>query len=105
MNLIDYMQKYYKLNISFPDQPLLFVNMKNPMGETHRIYLIPEFCHMASLPEDFTKDKQKMRDIDIYKIKNPQERFDRTCKLVNQIFNKKEFQDWQIELDRKMLQL
>ena len=35
------------------------------------IYLVPEFCHEASLPEDFTKDSRKMRDIDGYKIKNP----------------------------------
>ena len=99
-NMIDYMLKVYKKQITYPDQPLLFVNMQD-----QTIYLIPEFCHEASLPEDFTKDKQKMRAIDVYKIKDPQARFERTCKLVNQIFNKKEFQDWQIELDRKMLQL
>ena len=99
-NMIDYMLKVYKKQITYPDQPLLFVNMQD-----QTIYLIPEFCHEASLPEDFTKDKQKMRAIDDYKIKDPQKRFQRTCDLVNQIFNKKEFQDWQIELDRKMLQL
>jgi hypothetical protein len=65
-NLVDYMKTNYNRTVKFPDQPLLFVNMKQG-----RIYLIPEFSHDASLPEDFTKDAHKMRDIDAYKIKNP----------------------------------
>lgn len=66
------------------------------------ILLIPEFCHEASLPDDFTKDARKMRDIDAYKIKNPQERFDRICALVNKLFSHPEFTAWQIGLDREM---
>ena len=101
-NMIDYMLRIYKKQVTKPDQPLLFVNVKNPMGEAQTIYLIPEFCHEASLPDNFTQDKQKMRDIDGYKIKDPQDRFKRTCKLVNQIFASEEFKQWQIKLDNEM---
>ena len=65
-NAVDYMKNVYNRIVKRPDQPLLFVNFRD-----QQIYLIPEFCHDASLPEDFTKDPQKMRDIDTYKIKNP----------------------------------
>jgi len=76
---------------------LLFVNMRQG-----RIYLVPEFCHEASLPDDFTKDSRKMRDIDEYKIKNPQERYDRIIGLINKLYNHPEFSAWKIELDREM---
>jgi hypothetical protein len=91
------MRDTYKLTITDPDQPLLFVNMKNMP-----IFLVPEFCHEASLPEDFTRDARKMRDIDGYKIKNPQDRYDRVVALVNKFFNHPEFTAWQIELDKEM---
>lgn len=96
-NLVDYMKNTYKKQVRFPDQPLLFVNMNQG-----RIYLLPEFCHEASLPDDFTKDSKKMRDIDEYKIKNPQERFDRITGLINKLYNHPEFSSWKIELDKEM---
>ena len=40
-NLIDYMLRVYKIDVTKPDQPLLFVNVKNQMGEPQTIYLIP----------------------------------------------------------------
>lgn len=88
-NLIEYMKINYKKDIHKPKQPLLFVNML-----AQRIYLIPEFCHEASLPENFTSDSRKMRAIDEYKIKNPQDRYKRTVDLVNKIFNNPEFKNW-----------
>lgn len=72
------MARNYKKQVTRPNQPLLFVNILD-----RRIYLPPEFCHEASLPKDFTKDARKMRDIDGFKIKNPQDRYRRTCELVN----------------------
>jgi len=48
-------------------------------------------CHEAALPDNFTKDARKMRDIDEYKIKSPNERFERILDVVNRIFNAAEF--------------
>lgn len=76
-NLVEYMATTYKLKVKDPRQPLFFVNFRDT-----RIWLLPEFCHEASLPEDFTKDSRAMRTIDGYKIKNPQDRFNRIHTLV-----------------------
>lgn len=46
------------------------------------IYLPTELCHEASLPKDFTKDVNKMRDIQQYKITSAEERKQKILKLV-----------------------
>ena len=84
--MIEYMKVVHKVNIVYPNQPLLFVNFKDT-----RVYIPTEFCHEAALPENFTSDAQKMRDIDQYKIKNPNERFDKIIKVLERIFNAPEF--------------
>jgi hypothetical protein len=38
-------------------------------------------CYEAALPDDFTKDARKMRDLDEFKVKDPTDRFDRIEKL------------------------
>ena len=96
-NMVDYMKLKYNKVIKNPDQPLLFVNMRGMV-----IYLAPELCHEASLPDDFTKDSRKMRDIDQYKIKNPGDRYERIAGLVNRIFNRPDFSKWKIELEQEM---
>ncbi len=58
MSMIEYMKKNYNLNIKDANQPLLYVNFRDT-----RIYLPVEFCRDASLPENFTSDSRKMRDL------------------------------------------
>ena len=69
-NLAEYMAfKYplYPLKAKDMNQPLLKINynMKEP------IYLVPSLCFEASLPADFTEDKQKMRKLQDVKCNNP----------------------------------
>jgi len=71
----------------------LFVNFKDT-----RIYLPTELCHDCALPDNFTTDSKKMRDIDEYKIKNPVDRFDRISKVLSRISNQKEFAEFDIKL-------
>jgi len=62
ISMKQYFYERYKINL-YDKQPLLFVN--KPDG---RIYLPTQICNEASLPEDFTKDNQKMRDLQNYKV-------------------------------------
>lgn len=92
-NMIEYMKVVHKVKIGYTDQPLLFVNFKDI-----RVYLPPELCHEAALPDNFTTDARKMRDIDEYKIKSPNERFTRIIDVLNRIFNAPEFDQYSILL-------
>jgi len=67
-------------------QPLLYVNFKDS-----RVYLPTELCHEASLPENFTSDSRKMKDLQEYKISNPTDRFERIANVLNRIANMPEF--------------
>ena len=58
-------------------QPILFVNLRGM-----KIYLPPELCRDCSLPQNFTKNKNAMRDIAESKIKDPAERFGRLKKII-----------------------
>jgi hypothetical protein len=69
-NVIEYMKVKYKVKISRPDQPMLWVNFRNEF-----FYLPTELCHEAALPDNFTADARKMRDLDQYKLKSPTVRF------------------------------
>lgn len=92
-NMIDYIKKMYGVKITAPDQPCLYVNYAD-----QRIYLPVELCHEAALPENFTSDTRKMRDIDQYKIKNPNDRFKRISTLINKILNAPGFKTFDLEL-------
>ena len=75
------MKEKYKITLKEIEyQPILFVNLRNM-----KIYLPPELCRDCSLPEDFTKNKNAMRDIAASKIKDPAERFERLQKILKQI--------------------
>lgn len=39
------------------------------------IFIVPSRCHEASLPKDFAKDANKMRNLRKYMINEPNDRF------------------------------
>jgi hypothetical protein len=53
--------------------------------------LPPELCREASLPENFTSDSRKMRDLQEYKISNPAQRMERILEVINKIGEAGEF--------------
>jgi len=69
-------------------------------GDT--IFLPTERCHEAALPADFTRDDQKMRQIDQFKVKTPEDRYDRIHKLINSLVNNEEFKKWMIQIETRM---
>jgi len=84
--MFEYIYKTYKISLKHRKQPLLYVNFKDT-----RVYLPTELCHEASLPENFTSDSRKMKDLQDYKISNPTERFERIAKVLNRICAMPEF--------------
>ncbi len=65
--------------------PLLIVTSLKDDNSKEQIYLPSSICWQASLSDDFTKDTKVMRDIDQYRIKAPQDRFDRINKFMEKL--------------------
>ena len=98
-NMVDYFREHYNIRID-KDEPLLWVNFRD-----EKIFLPTSLCFEAALPDDFTKDKQKMRDLDQYKVKNPGERFDRIETLKNRLMNNEEFTLFKLALNPRMAEI
>lgn len=52
-NLRDYYEKKYNLKITNKKQPMLKVQSRKKNNKEFLIYLIPEFCLMTGIPENF----------------------------------------------------
>jgi len=83
----EYFYKRYKIKLN-SKQPLLIVNYRS--GDN--VYLPTQLCHEASLPKDFTKDLQKMRDLQPYKITSAEERRKKILKLISKFMVEETFQ-------------
>ena len=53
------------------------------------IYLPTSLCRIATLPDDFTSDSKKMKDLQQYKLNEPYQRYDRINNLI-EIFQRTE---------------
>jgi hypothetical protein len=62
------------------------------------VYLPTELCHEAALPDNFTSDSGKMKDLQKYKISNPTDRFKRIATVLSRICNMPEFAKFEIKL-------
>ena len=60
MTLVEYYKEKYNMEIRKPRQPLL-MNVQNKTNKT--FYILPEFCVMTGIPDDFN-DSQKKRVTD-----------------------------------------
>lgn len=85
-NMIQHIEEDYGVRLKYPDQPLLYVNFRD-----RRIFFPPECCREASLPDNFTSDSRKMKDLQEYKISDPQKRMQRVCEVINKLMNASEF--------------
>lgn len=93
VTMTQYIFAQYKIKIKDTKQPLLYVNFKDT-----RVYLPTELCHEASLPDNFTSDSRKMKDLQEYKISNPTDRFERIATVLSRISNMPEFAQFEIKL-------
>ena len=58
------------------------------------IVLPVSLCNSASLPEDFTRDARKMRELSEYKISHPDQRFNRISDFMLKLQKNEEFKQW-----------
>jgi hypothetical protein len=56
-----------------------------------RLFFPPECCRDASLPENFTSDSRKMKDLQDFKISDPNKRMERVIKVINKLMQAGEF--------------
>lgn len=62
------------------------------------IYLVPSRCHEATLPKDFTKDANKMRDLRTHMITEPSDRYYRINNLIEHFAKANVLSQWQIKV-------
>lgn len=79
VNLAEYMLKRYNIKLANHElkQPVLRLSQRG-----QAVYIIPSRCHEASLPKDFTKDANKMRDLRGEMITEPLQRYNRIGTLI-----------------------
>lgn len=91
--MAQHLEEDYNVKLKYPNQPLLFVNFRDK-----RLFFPTELCREASLPDDFTQDSRKMKDLQDFKISDPNKRFQRICDVINKLLTAGEFAKFEIEL-------
>ena len=61
---------------------------------------MPSRCFEASLPKDFTKDGNKMRELRAYMITEPAHRYERTAEMVEQLIKAPQLDDWRVGINQ-----
>ena len=74
VNLINYYEKIHKLKIKNKNQPLILVRRTDSQGEPINLYFVPEFCSLAGLEDDATKDGFFMKELAKYTKLEPKDR-------------------------------
>ena len=95
-DMVRYMDIKYGIKIPERDQnqPLLIVHERDQV-----IYLIPSLCNQASLPKNFTSDSRKMKDLQDYKLSNPNQRYDRINTLIERIQQTDVLDQWGLKIN------
>ena len=82
INLINYYEKIHKLKITNKNQPLILVRRTDSQGEPINLYFVPEFCSLAGLEDDATKDGFFMKELAKYTKLEPKDRVNKTNKFI-----------------------
>ena len=93
VNLIKYYEEIHKLKIRDANQPLILVRRTDSQGDPLNLYFVPEFCSLAGLEDEATKDGFFMRELAKYTKLEPKERVAKTnefIKLLNDPSKNKE---------------
>jgi len=94
--LKDYYKSKYNLEITKEKQPLLQVENKiqrkfNTGNEEKVTYLIPEFCQMTGIPDDF--DEFRRKKISEQTIRPAKEKFHEILEFIKKLKNKGEIEN------------
>ena len=65
-----------------------------------RIYLPAQCCNEVNLPENFTQDSFKMRELQPYKITSAQKRKEKILKLIHKFKDDPTFGAWGVEVEQ-----
>ena len=82
VNLIKYYEECHKLIIRDPKQPLILVRRKDSQGDPVNLYFVPEFCSLAGLDDEATKDGFFMKELAKYTKLEPKDRVTKTNKFI-----------------------
>ena len=83
VNLIQYYEQAHKLKITNQNQPLILVRRKDSQGEPINLYFVPEFCSLAGLEDESTKDRFFMKELARYTKLEPKDRVEKTNEFIN----------------------
>ena len=83
VNLIQYYEQAHKLKITNQNQPLILVRRKDSQGEPINLYFVPEFCSLAGLEDESTKDGFFMKELARYTKLEPKDRVEKTNEFIN----------------------
>lgn len=109
ISYIDYYKTKYKIFIRTTDQPMLVTKSKTKsrQAEEERIYLVPELCRATGLTDSMRENYKLMSAVAKYTRLGPKERVDRLLNFNNRLINQpkiiKEFSEWNLQLDNKLL--
>nr|AEX87970.1 Otiwi8 [Sterkiella histriomuscorum] len=97
-----YMNMKYGISIHQRDldQPLLVVHELD-----QNIYLIPSLCNQASLSKSFTSDSRKMKDLQDYKLSNPEQRYNRINTLIERFQHSEVLDGWGLKIEPNFAQV
>ena len=82
INLIKYYEEAHKLKIKNLSQPLILVRRTDSQGEPVNLYFVPEFCSLAGLEDDATKDGFFMKELAKYTKLEPKDRVNKTNEFI-----------------------
>ena len=82
INLIEYYEEAHKLKIKDKKQPLILVRRTDSQGEPLNLYFVPEFCSLAGLEDEATKDGYFMKELAKYTKLEPQDRINKTNEFI-----------------------
>ena len=80
--LIEYYEEAHKLKIKDKTQPIILVRRTDSQGEPLNLYFVPEFCCLAGLDDDATKDGYFMKELAKYTKLEPNERINKTNEFI-----------------------
>jgi hypothetical protein len=83
VSIATYFEKRYGMKITKPHQPLLEVEVKKSLKDKGPVLLLPEFCLMTGIPDNF--DEMRRKKISEYSIKNPPEKVVEIQALMNEL--------------------
>ena len=101
INLVKYYNEAHKLKIQHVDQPLILVRRTDSQGEPLNLYFVPEFCSLAGLEDEATKDGFFMRELAKYTKLEPKDRVNKTNEFIKLLEDTSKGKDGQLSAKEK----